>query len=127
MAALHFHSYRQACRAGRFSEQFAQENRFRSFVMQIVPIAGNGPHVNIPIWKKIKKKVLLGSMMLLGGFLANAIILAGAMANEWNVNGELSAMRNIGRYGLTPAMVTFSITAAIGFLLALWGVLEKKQ
>lgn len=73
------------------------------------------------------KKVLLGSMMLLGGFLANAIILAGAMANEWNVNGELSAMRNIGRYGLTPAMVTFSITAAIGFLLALWGVLEKKQ
>lgn len=73
------------------------------------------------------KKVLLGSMMLLGGFLANAIILAGAMANERSVNGELSAIRNIGRYGLTPAMVTFSITAAIGFLLALWGVLEKKQ
>ena len=73
------------------------------------------------------KKVLLGPMMLLGRFLANAIILARAMVNEWSVNGELSAMRNIGRYGLTPAMVTFSITAAIGFLLALWGVLEKKQ
>lgn len=73
------------------------------------------------------KKALLGSMMLLGGFLANAIILAGAMANEQSVSGELSAIQNIGRYGLTPAMVAFSITAAIGYLLALWGVLEKKQ
>ena len=38
------------------------------------------------------KKVILGSIMFLSGTLAAAIILAGAMANELNVNGRLSAI-----------------------------------
>ena len=48
------------------------------------------------LWEgKIMKKVILGSIMFLSGTLAAAIILAGAMANELNVNGRLSAIWNI--------------------------------
>ena len=53
------------------------------------------------------KKVILGSMMFLSGTLAAAIILAGAMANELNVNGRLSAIWNITQYGLMPAIIFF--------------------
>ena len=80
------------------------------------------------LWEgKIIKKVILGSMMFLSGTLAAAIILAGAMANELNVNGRLSAIWNITQYGLMPAIIVFSIIAVIGLLFALWGVFEKKQ
>lgn len=72
------------------------------------------------------KKVILGSIMFLSGTLAAAIIL-GAMANELNVNGRLSAIWNITQYGLMPAIIVFSISAVIGLLFALWGVFEKKQ
>ena len=73
------------------------------------------------------KKVILGLMMLLSGIIAVAIILAGAMANEWTVNGQLSAVWNITQYGLIPALIIFSIIAVIGFLLSIWGLFEKKQ
>lgn len=66
-------------------------------------------------------------MMLLSGIIAVAIILAGAMANEWTVNGQLSAVWNITQYGLIPALIIFSIIAVIGFLLSIWGLFEKKQ
>lgn len=52
------------------------------------------------------KKVILGSIMFLSGTLAAAIIL-GAMANELNVNGRLSAIWNITQYGLMPAIIVF--------------------
>ena len=72
------------------------------------------------------KKVILGSIMMLGGLLSVAIILAGTMANEWTVNGQFSAIWNITQYGLMPAIVVFSIIAIVGLLLAIWGLFEKK-
>lgn len=53
------------------------------------------------------KKVILGSIMFLSGTLAAAIILAGAMANELNVNGRLSAIWNITQYGLILQLLFF--------------------
>ena len=73
------------------------------------------------------KKVILGSVMFLSGLLPVAIILAGSMANEWTVNGQVSAIWNIRQYGLTPAIVIFSIIAIVGLLLAIWGLFEKEQ
>lgn len=73
------------------------------------------------------KKVILGSIMMLGGLLSVAIILAGSMANEWSVNGQFSAIWNIKQYGLMPAIVVFSIISIVGLLLAIWGLFEKKQ
>lgn len=72
------------------------------------------------------KKVIMGSMMMLSGMLSVAIILAGAMANEWTQNGQLSAMWNIGNYGLTPFVTMFSVVAAAGLLLAICGLVERK-
>ena len=71
------------------------------------------------------KKVILGSIMFLSGTLAAAIILAGAMANELNVNGRLSAIWNITQYGLILQLLFFLLLP--GLLFALWGVFEKKQ
>lgn len=56
------------------------------------------------------KKVILGSTMFLAGLLSAAVLLAGTMANDWNVNGELSSFRNMAQYGLMPRFI---------FLLAL--------
>ena len=50
------------------------------------------------------KKVILGSMMFLAGLLSAAVLLAGTMANDWSVNGELSSFRNMVQYGLMPGL-----------------------
>ena len=34
------------------------------------------------------KKVILGSIMFLSGLLSVAVLLAGTMANDWNVDGS---------------------------------------
>lgn len=73
------------------------------------------------------KKVCLGSVMFLAGVLSVAIILAGSMANEWNVNGDFSAFRNISQYGLVPAVYVFVGISIIGMVLAIWGIAEKKS
>lgn len=72
------------------------------------------------------KKVILGSAMLLAGVISVALVLAGAMASDWTVNGELSALWNISQYGLMPAVYAFAGIAAAGLILAVWGVVEKK-
>ena len=33
------------------------------------------------------KKVILGSKMFLAGLLSDAVLFAGTMSNDWNVNG----------------------------------------
>lgn len=73
------------------------------------------------------KKVVLGSMMFLAGLLSAAVLLAGTMANDWNVNGELSSFRNMAQYGLMPAFYIFVGIAVLGIGIAVWGVLEKKE
>ena len=73
------------------------------------------------------KKVVLGSMMFLAGLLSAAVLLAGTMANDWNVNGELSSFRNMAQYGLMHAFYIFVGIAVLGIGIAVWGVLEKKE
>ena len=72
------------------------------------------------------KKVILGSVMFLTGVLSIAVILAGTMANDWTLNGELSSIWNITNYGLMPALYILGGISIIGIALAVWGVFEKK-
>ena len=73
------------------------------------------------------KKVILGSMMFLAGLLSAAVLLAGTMANDWSVNGELSSFRNMVQYGLMPVFYIFIVIAVLGIGVAIWGMLEKKE
>lgn len=73
------------------------------------------------------KKVILGSMMFLAGLLSAAVLLAGSMANEWTVNGQLSSFRNLTQYGLMPALSIFIGIAAVGFIVAIWGIFDKNK
>ncbi|RKI37617.1 hypothetical protein D7V86_22060 [bacterium D16-51] len=73
------------------------------------------------------KKVILGSIMFLAGLLSVAVLLAGTMANEWNVNGQLSSFWNISQYGLAPAFYIFVGIAILGISVAIWGVFEKEK
>lgn len=73
------------------------------------------------------KKVILGSTMFLAGLLSDAVLLAGTMFNDWNVNGQLSSFRNMSQYGLMPAFYIFSGIAVFGIGIAVWGVFEKKE
>lgn len=73
------------------------------------------------------KKVILGSIMFLAGVISIAVVLAGSMANEWTVNGQLSSLWNISQYGLMPAVYIFVSIAVIGLVLAIWGLFNKKD
>ena len=59
--------------------------------------------------------------------LSVAVLLAGTMANDWNVNGELSSFRNMAQYGLMPVFYIFIVIAVLGIGVAIWGMLEKKE
>ena len=72
------------------------------------------------------KKVLLGTGMFLAGMVATALLLAGAMANEWTSNGQLSAFWNLAQYGLMPFFYGFVAVAVIGLAVAIWGAAQKK-
>lgn len=73
------------------------------------------------------KKVILGSMMFLSGVISVALVLAGSMANEWTVNGQFSSLWNIRQYGLMPAIYVFGVIAVIGLVIAVCGLLNKKD
>lgn len=73
------------------------------------------------------KKVIMGSALLMSGLLADAVILAGSMANDWTHNGQLSALWTIRQYGLMPALIGFSAVAVIGLLLSVWGTVSKER
>ncbi len=68
------------------------------------------------------KKVVLGSMMFLAGLLSAAVLLAGTMDNDWNVNGELSSFRNMAQYGFMPV---FHYKYAIAKCLSIYE--EKRE
>ncbi len=71
------------------------------------------------------KKVIAGSVLAGSSLLAEALLLAGSMANDWTINGAHSALWNLQRYGLMPALYAFAGIGIIGFLLAVWGLIEK--
>lgn len=73
------------------------------------------------------RKVVLGAALVLAGSLSDAILLAGAMGNEWTVNGEVSAVWNLSQYGLLPAVYGFAALAVLGLGLAIWGLAERKS
>ena len=73
------------------------------------------------------KKVILGSMMFLAGLLSAAVLLAGTMANDWSVNGELSSFRNMVQYGLMPVFYIFIGVSVLWIGVAIWGMFEKKE
>ena len=75
----------------------------------------------------LMKKVILGSIMFLSGLLSVAVLLAGTMANDWNVDGQLSAFHNMSQYGLKPAFYIFIGIAVLGFGVAIWGIFEKSE
>ncbi len=72
------------------------------------------------------KKLIFGLVLFLTRMLSDAVLLGGAMANEWVNNGKLSAFWNLSQYGLMPAFYLFAVTAFIGLVLAVWGMLERK-
>lgn len=73
------------------------------------------------------KKITFGMLMFLAGVLSVAMILAGSMANDWTLNGQHSALWNISRYGLLPAIYIFIGLAIVGLIVALWGVLDDES
>ena len=64
-------------------------------------------------------------MLFLTGVISIALLLAGSMANDWTLNGQSSAIWNISRYGLLPALYTFLGIAIFGLIFAIWGLFER--
>ncbi len=73
------------------------------------------------------KRVVLGSMMFLARLLSAAVLLAGTMANDWNVNGELSSFWNVAKYGLISVFYIFVGIAVLEIGIAVWRVFEKNE
>ena len=73
------------------------------------------------------KKVVFGSAVFLGGLVSVALLLVGAMSQDWVNNNEISAMWNLSRYGLMPAFGIFIGISAAGLIIAVIGMFEKKK
>ena len=71
------------------------------------------------------KKVIAGSMLAGSSLLADAVLLAGTMANDWTIDGAHSALWNLQRYGLMPTLYAFAGIGIIGILLTVWGLIER--
>lgn len=71
------------------------------------------------------KKIIFGMILFLAGTISIALLLAGSMANDWTLNGQSSAIWNISRYGLLPALYSFLGIAIFGFIFAICGLFEK--
>ena len=73
------------------------------------------------------RKVIFGSLLMLAGSLSAAMLLAGSMANDWTIDGEHSALWNLSRYGLMPALYLMIALAVVGAAVAVIGILERKD
>ena len=72
------------------------------------------------------KKVIMGSLVFLTGVLSLAVIISGAMAQDWTIDGQHSVFWNLSRYGVMPVLYGLTAIALIGLIIAVWGLLEKK-
>ena len=77
--------------------------------------------------KNKMKKVVMGSMMFLAGLLSCSILIAGSTLKDIMINGKYSFLWNLSSLGLVPVTVLFSAIALAGFLIALWGLLDKNN
>ena len=73
------------------------------------------------------KKLLFGMMLFCSGSLSAAMLLAGSMANDWTLNGQPSALWNIFRYGLLPALYIFLGLAVLGLVIAVCGLFDPEK
>lgn len=73
------------------------------------------------------KKVILGAVLFLAGILSVAVLLSGTMANDWTVDGSLSAFWNLSQYGLMTPFYIFVGVAVVGICVAVWGLFDKKE
>ena len=71
------------------------------------------------------KKVIFGGLLMLAGILSTALLLAGSMANDWTIGGEHSAIWNLSRYGLLPALYFFLVLTVVGAVIAIIGLFER--
>lgn len=74
------------------------------------------------------KKALVGSAMLMTGILSAVILLAGAMAFQFehiNLSPFAMTMQILTTYGLTPVLYAAVGIAAVGAVLAVLGLKEK--
>ena len=73
------------------------------------------------------KKTILGSFMFLAGVISTALLLAGSMSQDWTIDAQHSFWWNLSQYGLTSAFYVFVSIAAVGLIMAVIGLIEKKQ
>lgn len=74
------------------------------------------------------KKVIFGSALFASGFLSLALLLAGTLSTELtNNSARCLAFWRLSYVGLMPFFYLSIALAAIGLLLALWGLLEPKK
>ena len=74
------------------------------------------------------KKVIFGSALFASGFFSSALLLAGTLSTELtNGSARSLALWRLSYVGLMPFFYLSIALAAIGLLLALWGLLEPKK
>lgn len=73
------------------------------------------------------KKVIFGSALFASGFLSLALLLAGTLSTELTTAARCLALWRLSYVGLMPFFYLSIALAAIGLLLALWGLLEPKK
>ena len=71
------------------------------------------------------KKVIFGGFMLLSGMLGAAILMSGAMAQDWYINEAHSFSWNLHVYGLMPVLYVFICIGVVGLIIACWGLFDK--
>lgn len=71
------------------------------------------------------KKVIFGSFLSMSGILSIAILVAGAMTQDWMIDGGYSYLWNLSRYGAIPILVAFVIVLIIGLSFAVKGIIEE--
>ena len=72
------------------------------------------------------KKTILGCFLFLAGMLSTALLLSGSMSSELTINGQFLFWKTLSAYGLIPAFYFFVIVAAIGGIVAIIGLIDKK-
>lgn len=73
------------------------------------------------------KKVIFGSALFASGFFSVALLLAGTLSTELTNAARSLALWRLSYVGLMPFFYLSIALAAIGLLLALWGLLEPKK
>ena len=71
------------------------------------------------------KKIVFGSIMMLTGVIASALLMAGSMSPDWATNGPFTFVRNLSEYGLDYVLYVFYGMAIVGILIAISELMKK--